>query len=84
MCAENGYELFYSSGGHGGPYWSTIEARAAAERLLLGCPAMQSVDIVERCATAPGGYGRAVEKVYPPRRRPLGPEPSILRIGEIE
>lgn len=39
------FELFYSSGGHGGPYPNADEAREAAKRLLRGRRTEHSIQI---------------------------------------
>jgi len=39
------YELFYSTGGHGGPYRSTFEAKLQALRLLQGNPSERSITV---------------------------------------
>lgn len=39
------YELFYSTGGHGGPYYSLKEARSTARRLLSGNRSERSIEI---------------------------------------
>ena len=57
------YELFYSYGGHGGPYQSLEHARAAAEAMLESFP-RHSIDIRPRVASGIGGYGDPVATVY--------------------
>lgn len=42
------YELYYSTGGHGGPYKDLRTARAAAKRLLKGNPNERYIRIVTR------------------------------------
>lgn len=42
---ETKYELFYSSGGHGGPYPSIEEAEKAAKRLLCGNKKEHSIEV---------------------------------------
>lgn len=58
------YELFYSTGGHGGPYIGLRNARAAAKRLLVGSNSLHRIDIRPYEKGAVGGYGRPVESVY--------------------
>lgn len=60
---DYGYELFYSSGGHGGPYWSITEALEAARRKLARMPSMLFISVVVRDPLSVGGYGRIVQKV---------------------
>ncbi len=63
MQRNLGFELFYSSGGHGGPYYDMDEARQEAKRRLAGCKSLAFVSIVERTATGISGFGRILEKV---------------------
>ena len=63
MASKYGFELFYSCGGHGGPYWTFEEAQSAARAKLRGMPTMQAVSIVERTPYGIGGYGMIVEKI---------------------
>lgn len=58
-----GYELFYSCGGHGGPYWTFQDAINAAKGRLEGCKTMHFIDIVVRDPITVGGYGMRVERV---------------------
>jgi hypothetical protein len=39
------YELFYSTGGHGGPYGTLFDAKVKALRLLAGNPNEQFIDV---------------------------------------
>lgn len=59
---KNPYELFYGSGGHGGPYSSAREASKAARRLLRGSRSERSIEVRERSATGMGGYGRTIAR----------------------
>ena len=54
------YELFYSSGGHCGPYWTLRSAIDAGRARLKGCPITTSITIKERTASGVGGYGQTV------------------------
>ena len=44
------YELFYGSGGHGGPYATIDDAERRAEALLRGSRTERSIEIREYCA----------------------------------
>ena len=59
------FELFYSSGGHGGPYQSISAAVRTAKRILRGVssPSLQWIDIVVRDPLSVGGFGRSVKRV---------------------
>jgi len=53
------YELFYSTGGHVGPYHTYEQAEEAADRLLKGSRQEAWIDIqryVPRCQEAPSGF----------------------------
>ncbi len=54
------YELFYSCGGHGGPYWTLEHAIESARARIRGQASLHSVRIVERTADGVGGYGKTV------------------------
>ncbi len=69
-----GYELFYSCGGHGGPYYTLEHAQQEAKRRLKGMPSMSSVGIVARDPLSIGGYGRVVMTV----RQPEDPQPNQM------
>lgn len=53
MGREMMYELFYSTGGHGGPYQTYIGVLKAAKRLLRHD---ETITISEYSKTAVGGY----------------------------
>lgn len=57
------YELFYSSGGHGGPFYSIGEARRHARNILAGSPYEKSISIKLYSSSSPGGFGRAIDVV---------------------
>lgn len=57
------YELFYSTGGHGGPYLDIQAAREAARNYLDTCRGTVSVSIVQRDPNGIAGYGRTVERI---------------------
>ena len=59
------FELFYSSGGHGGPYLSIGAAVRTAKRRLRGVssPSLQRIDVVVRDPLSVGGFGRSVKRV---------------------
>jgi hypothetical protein len=64
------FELFYSTGGHGGPYPNISAAEEAARRLIKGSGGGRGdrerrIDIRVYDANAPGGYGMVVKRVYP-------------------
>ena len=40
------YELFYGSGGHGGPYTGLRTAITTAKRLLKGCQSERTIYVV--------------------------------------
>lgn len=42
------FELYYSTGGHGGPYRSVFEAKVSALRLLWGNRTEKWIDIKQR------------------------------------
>ncbi len=54
------YELFYGSGGHGGPYPSLDVAKFRAVRQLLGSKSERRIEIHERTTgqDSIGGYGK--------------------------
>ncbi len=54
------FELFYSDGGHGGPYLSEVEAEAAALRLIHGCKTTRRIEIRPYSAEGIGGYGATI------------------------
>lgn len=58
------FELFYSYGGHGGPYPSVQEAVETAERLIVGSKTLQSVEIRPYEMGAPGGFGKPVKIIH--------------------
>ena len=70
-----GYELFYSCGGHGGPYYTLEHARQLAHAKLKGMPSMNFVSIVDRDPTSVGGYGKIVMKI---RRTDDDPQPNQM------
>ncbi len=51
------YELFYGTGGHGGPYQSYDEAKERAIALLRGSQSERSITIHTRTSEGVGGYG---------------------------
>jgi hypothetical protein len=51
------YELFYGSGGHGGPYPGLEKAVRAAINLLHGSKSERAIDIRPRTSD---GYGKSV------------------------
>jgi hypothetical protein len=51
------YELFYGTGGHGGPYHSYDEAKSRAIALLKGSASEVSITIRFRDANGVSGYG---------------------------
>lgn len=57
------YELFYSNGGHGGPY-ALKEADDAAKRLLAGNRNMEYIEIRPYIVSGPGGFGKAIKTVH--------------------
>lgn len=61
---HEGYELFYSAGGHCGPYYVLADAIASARARLNGRKAERYVEIKERSATAIGGYGKTILRLY--------------------
>jgi len=68
------YELFYSSGGHCGPYWTLEHAVSDARRKLNGLPeSTTSISIVERDPLSVGGYGKQVMRI---RRTDDDPQPN--------
>lgn len=44
----NSYELFYDTGGHGGPYFGFTKAKTAARQLLAGCPSINRIHVINR------------------------------------
>jgi hypothetical protein len=63
---EMQYELFYGTGGHGGPYKDLITAKDAAARMLAGNKNEYKVDVRPR--GSPHGYGSPVARAL--RRKP--------------
>lgn len=59
---EHRFELFYSYGGHRGPYPDLSEAGAAAHRLLRGDPTLEWIEI-RRDSTSAEVVGRIVQGV---------------------
>lgn len=55
-AAREMYELYYSNGGHGGPYKGLKEAKKAALELLDGDKKMYAVEARPYSSTARGGY----------------------------
>jgi hypothetical protein len=55
------YELFYDTGGHGGPY-GLSDAFERSKAMLRGCNSMSSVRIVER-SDGIGGFGKTVTTI---------------------
>jgi creatinine amidohydrolase/Fe(II)-dependent formamide hydrolase-like protein len=58
-----GFELFYSCGGHGGPYYTMEHAQQEARRRLKGMPTMAFVSIVARDPHGVGGYGQVMQRI---------------------
>lgn len=58
------FELFYASGGHGGPYASYDSAKFRAVAILRGSSSERSIQIRERTASGIGGYGNVIGRVY--------------------
>jgi hypothetical protein len=56
MKSKCTYELYYSNGGHGGPYLTLTEAKKAAKRLLEGSKTMIAVEIRPSNSGYFGGY----------------------------
>lgn len=59
MNASNSFELYYNTGGHGGPYPDLAAAEIAAKRMLAGCRSLYSVEIRPRNSPVLGGYGES-------------------------
>lgn len=51
------FELYYSTGGHRGPYPNLVDACLSAKRLLASCPTLTVIEIRPRNSTYIGGYG---------------------------
>ena len=66
--AKRGVELFYSCGGHGGPYDDRGSQRRGRST-LVGMPTMAWVDIVERDPIAIGWFGHRLERISPSQRQ---------------
>lgn len=60
------FELFYSSGGHGGPYPTIEAARARAYAMLRGRPAEHHIEIRESTTAV-----QFIEKIYQTEPCPL-------------
>jgi hypothetical protein len=58
-------ELFYSYGGHGGPYDSVQEAERWARMLLKGDPNLHWVDIRSSSTALPGNVIKRIERETP-------------------
>ena len=58
------FELFYATGGHGGPYEAYDSAKYRAIAMLRGCASERSIQIKERTASGIGGYGNVIGRVY--------------------
>lgn len=71
------YELFYSTGGHGGPYTDLAAARAMAHAMLSSNLVMHAIEIRPRCAEGVGGYGPPVEVLRRESRTVLDSTPLI-------
>ena len=54
------YELFYSDGGHGGPYSSYDLAKYRAIEMIRGCHTTRSIRIHPRTVNGVGGYGAVI------------------------
>ncbi len=54
------FELYYDTGGHGGPYSPDLAmAVSHAKRLIAGCPSINAIEIRPCHANAPiGGFSR--------------------------
>ena len=65
------YELFYSYGGHGGPYSSLTEARKWARNLIKGDPHhLKWVKIKRYSHRGVGGFGATVDTIYRSEQNP--------------
>lgn len=53
------YELYYDTGGHGGPYPDHDTACIIAQELLKGCCATRSIEVRPRNSPKRGGYSDA-------------------------
>ena len=56
------YELYYSTGGHAGPYVTKALAVVAAKRLIVGIRNSMDVEIRPYNSPEPGGYGEGHKK----------------------
>ena len=55
----NSFELYYDTGGHGGPHGDLLMAIAYAKQLLAGSETLTAVEIRPRHANMPmGGFDR--------------------------
>lgn len=68
------YELYYSTGGLGGPYPNTFEAKLQALRLLEGNKSERWISIVSRIGSSSYGLMRITRK-HLMQFRAMGTEP---------
>jgi hypothetical protein len=50
------FELYYSDGGHGGPYGDFFVAIEEAKSRIAGCPSIHAIEIRPRTSPATGGF----------------------------
>ena len=58
------FELYYATGGHGGPYRGLANATEAAHRLLLGHTNERAIEIRPMTSPTHGGYHSSNEGSY--------------------
>lgn len=57
------FELFYASGGHGGPYHTLESAIDSAEKMLVGSPTERAIHVHTRTPVGINGFGQRVATV---------------------